>query len=207
MIIEIEGCDGVGKTTVARLLAEKIGAEYFKFPDRSTPTGKIIDRVLRTGSDGAAYVGFDPYNMQALNIVNRLEKAAELDQCYASRFNHCVCDRYVQSGVVYGSQDGLDPAWLASVVGAGVIPEADLHVLLWMDPTALDAERLAGRDREIYESRGLKGLVAQELRFLQLWQAHESDPRWVKYNTGERSANTCVEMIHSDLDYIIKAAQ
>jgi thymidylate kinase len=201
MIIEIEGCDGVGKTTVARLLAEKIGAEYFKFPDRSTPTGKVIADML-TGKTMLEATTF-----QALNIVNRLEKAAELDQCYASKFNHCVCDRYVQSAVVYGSQDGLDPAWLATVAGTQAIPEADLHVLLWMDPTALDAERLAGRDREIYESRGVKGLVAQELRFLQIWQAHESDPRWVKYSTDERSANTIAEMVHSDLDYIIKAAQ
>ena len=194
MIVEIEGCDGAGKTTVAKLLAEKIGAQYLKFPDRTTPTGRVLGDML-TGK-----VPHDPVPFQALNVVNRLECLHPLRLYAHDRDHHVVCDRYEQSAYVYGGQDGLDGEWLRLVMEAQ--PKADLHVLLWVDPETLDAERLAGRDREVYESRGVKGLVSQSIRFMQIWAQHESDPRWVKYNTAERSANTIAEMVVSDLDYI-----
>jgi dTMP kinase len=202
MIIEIEGCDGVGKTTVAKLLAEKIGAQYLKFPDRTTPTGKVIDTMLRGGGwlGEKTYLDMEPTTYQALNVVNRLEHFGTLDRCHQNQALHLVCDRYIQSAFVYGGQDNVNPEWLADLMLC--FPPPDLHVLLWVDPETLDAERLAGRDREVYESRGVKGLVSQSIRFMQIWAQHESDPRWVKYNSNERSANTIAEMVISDLDYI-----
>ena len=194
MVVEIEGCDGVGKTTVAKLLAEKIVAQYLKFPDRTTPTGRVLGDML------TSKVPHDPVTFQSLCVVNRLEHFETLDRCHQNQVLHLVCDRYIQSAFVYGGQDNVNPEWLADLMLC--FPPPDLHVLLWVDPETLDAERLAGRDREVYESRGVKGLVSQSVRFMGIWAQHESDPRWVKYNTAERSANTIAEMVHSDLDYI-----
>ena len=194
MIVEIEGCDGVGKTTVAKLLAAKLGSQYLKFPDRTTPTGHVLGDML------THKVPHDPVTFQSLCVVNRLEHFGTLDRCHQNQVLHLVCDRYIQSAFVYGGQDNVNPEWLADLMLC--FPAPDLHVLLWVDPETLDAERLAGRDREVYESRGVKGLVSQSIRFMQIWAQRESDPRWVKYNTAERSANTIAEMVRSDLDYI-----
>lgn len=189
MIIEIEGCDGVGKTTVAKKLAERIGAAYLKFPDRTTPTGQVIDVMLTEA------MAHDPVVFQALNVVNRLEYARQLLFSQGA-FQHAVCDRYEQSAYVYGEQDGLDPAWLRTIMHR--VPLADLHVLLFMDPNLLDGQRLKGRDREVYEKRGVEGLRDQQRRFMEIWHAHifNHEPGWVAFN-----AETC------DADFIVNAVE
>ena len=186
MLIEIEGCDGVGKTTVAKMLAEKIGAKYLKFPDRSTPTGMLLDVMLREPHS------FESTLFQALNVVNRLEHLKDLCSAKLEGVD-VVCDRYEQSAYVYGVMDGLDEAWLHTIMTTE--PKADLHVLLYMDPLTLDTQRLAGRDREQYERKGVAGLALQSLAFRTLWEARRDDPCWVVYDSGKMSAETIVSAI------------
>lgn len=45
--IVFEGVDRSGKTTQAKLLADRLQAHHIRFPDRSTGIGSIIDRYLR----------------------------------------------------------------------------------------------------------------------------------------------------------------
>lgn len=192
MIIAISGIDGVGKTTVAKELAGLIpGSRHVKFPDRSTPTGQVIDQMLR---DKRTH---DPVTFQALNVVNRLEHRAEILEASRSNLNHLVCDRYTEDAFVYGGQDGLPLVWLKTITS--VLPEADLHVLLTMDPMLVDSDRLAGRDREVYEQRGAKGLLSQALRFHEIWRSHEGDPRWVTYETSTFSPAHIASTIACDV--------
>ena len=46
MIISIEGVDGVGKTTIAKALADLLHIGYQKFPDRTTESGKLLADVM-----------------------------------------------------------------------------------------------------------------------------------------------------------------
>jgi dTMP kinase len=192
MIIAISGIDGVGKTTIAKELVEMLtGSKYVKFPDRTTPTGQVIDQMLR---DKRTH---DPVTFQALNVVNRLEHISEIMEAKGLRTNHLVCDRYLQDAFVYGGQDGLDEDWLKLITGT--IHDADLHVLLTMDPVLVDSDRLKGRDREVYEQRGVQGLLSQALRFKLLWDQHRGNPRWVEYETSTFSPARIASAIACDV--------
>lgn len=100
-LILIEGLDRSGKSTQCELLCEKLlllhggNCKLFKFPDRSTPVGKIIDEYLSTKdfalSDQLAHLLFS---------ANRWERAQDIHDLLNEGF-FVVMDRYVYSGVAY----------------------------------------------------------------------------------------------------------
>lgn len=145
MLVVIEGIDGCGKNAVADLVAKSIGALRLDFPNYSTDTGKLIKAMLRgeavmTGDDKLN----DPMVMQALQIVNRHEQLDVLASAAGSPDVHLVLARYMLSGFVYGSYDGLSANWLAYTQSG--LPRADLT--LWLDvPTSVAMARCAARDK------------------------------------------------------------
>lgn len=204
MLIAIEGIDGVGKTTLAKALAEKIGALYLKFPDRRTQTGVVLDQALRS-DNGFGQLG--PVTFQALQCTNRLEKWHQLAAAAGSPTIHVVADRYVASGYVYGKLDGLAPSWLDTVFAP--FPTADLQVLLVADVAKVDGERLAGRDREVYERKGLAGLRAQHEAFTQLWELKgrtEGSNIWRVFTVQHEGASALVTDCLAGIVHAVEAA-
>lgn len=54
LLIILEGCDRTGKSTQAKLLCEQYvaqgkRAELIKFPDRTTPIGRVLNEYLQRG--------------------------------------------------------------------------------------------------------------------------------------------------------------
>jgi thymidylate kinase len=198
MIIAIEGLDGSGKTTLGKLLAARLGGHYLKFPNRQTTSGKLIDHHLRS----SAYVL--PESFQALQVVNRIEQLPTLLACHNHATHHVVCDRYTASGLVYGRQDGLARADIET--WNQCLPPANLSVLLAVDPVCIDGERLKGRDREVYENRGLQGLEDQARRFEALWAERKADPTWRVFIGPDRSPQDLVTAlchVISELGYFV----
>lgn len=187
MIIAIEGLDGCGKTTLAKLLAARLAGAYLKFPNRETTSGRCIDLQLRHRTV------MWPESFQALQVVNRIEQLPTLVRSKGSPVCHCVCDRYTASAVVYGMQDGLSEADLATWNQS--LPKPDLNILLSVDPVCIDRDRLKGRDREVYENRGVQGLEDQARRFEKMWMEHDADPRWRVFIGPERSPQDLVTVI------------
>ena len=173
MIICIEGLDGVGKTTQCKLLAERLKAKLWKFPNTSdSPTGNLIykwlDREWQTVANANAPGGKrederrEALVFQALQLANRMEVAHQLLED-ASR-GHVVIDRYWPSGYAYGQADGLDGEYLIKL--HRWLPQPDLFILLDGDPDLLD-RRPGVKDR--YEAN------PEHLRkvgrfYRQLWQ-------------------------------------
>jgi thymidylate kinase len=169
MIICITGGDACGKATQSKILADRLGAALFAFPDYSTPTGKAILGNLKgewCASDGDEQVvggsradGFlsrtllAPNNalnalvLQSLMNTNRIERAAELKA--AALRGHVVLDRFDVDAIVYGLLDGLEPAWLEAV-NAQLSVKPDLYILLDASVETGFARRPERRDR--YES-------------------------------------------------------
>lgn len=101
-LIVLEGIDGVGKATQARLLAARLRAEgqkaaVFSFPDYSTDIGKIIRGVLH-GRYGDP-VKISPY---LTAVVYALDRALAADKIRAAlKRGIVISDRYTTS-MAYG---------------------------------------------------------------------------------------------------------
>ncbi|KAH8827287.1 thymidylate kinase [Flagelloscypha sp. PMI_526] len=103
--IVIEGLDRSGKSTQAGLLQSTIQenghtVELLKFPDRTTPIGKMIDAYLRSESD------LDDQAVHLLFSANRWEATSKINALLASG-TIIICDRYAFSGVAFSVAKSL----------------------------------------------------------------------------------------------------
>jgi dTMP kinase len=149
-LIALEGIDGSGKRTQAKLLVEWFGkqgfptAAYRDFPRYENLTGKAIGAHLASKWK-ATDDSIDELVFQALMTVNRFEEVPDL--LAALKQGPVVLDRYWGSGYAYGAANGLPKTWLENV--HMLLPEPD--VCLWLDiPIELSWERRPER-RDRYE--------------------------------------------------------
>jgi dTMP kinase len=162
VIVCIDGLDASGKATQSKILAERLNAKLFSFPDYSTPAGKAILAHLKgewiaadlrrvTHTNGLGEVceahwpcAHDPLVLQSLMLANRLELGAELRA--AADSGHVICDRYDAAAMVYGTLDGLDPTWLEST-NAQLPVRPDLYILIDISVEESFKRRPERRDR------------------------------------------------------------
>jgi dTMP kinase len=173
MLIVIEGCDAAGKNTLARGLHDffiEAGkpSQLFSFPNYETATGKLIQRMLKPEAPKA---GMSPDDLalifQCVMVANKLEDAPAIDFAL-NNGEHVICDRYWQSGYVYGTLDGLSPQWLWEMQHS--LPAADVCLLLDLPVEETARRRPEFRDR--YEADRKK---QEQLRiaYRQLWSEEE----------------------------------
>jgi dTMP kinase len=178
--IVIEGIDCAGKSTQARLLHELFGkcgleAMLCSFPDYGSPTGKFIKDHLHGEVYTAAVtkygvpIGHSLYDTLVFQCAQTCDKYARAGAIMAalSRGQVVVSDRWWQSGLVYGADDGLDPVWFRDVYAC--LPQADLNLLLDVSPGNVTARRADPGDR--YERDLAKQRRLRQL-YLDLW--HDS---------------------------------
>jgi len=174
----LEGIDASGKLTQAKLLAERMKAKLFSFPDYTTPMGKILKQHL-LNKWSAVSVGedielLDPMVFQAVQLANRMEHAQEIAEHLANGIP-VVADRYTPSGMVYGGSDGLDADYLERI--HRWLPIPNVHILVDIDPEQSAQRRPERRDR-YEEQEGLMEDVTE--RYRNLWQEMSSRGyRWV----------------------------
>ena len=144
MIITIEGVDRSGKSTQAAMLTEWMRGrgyetQFFKFPDYSTPAGRLISGHLKSGR-------VEPKTLHALMAENRRERLGDIRRAM-SEAHVLVMDRYVESNMAYGLANGLSRKWLAGLDKD--MPKSDAVILL-----DIDAAKSFGRrgDGDSFES-------------------------------------------------------
>ncbi len=179
MLIAVEGGDRGGKSTQCARIVEHLNAggesaELFKFPDRTTPIGALIDAYLQCKIEVAAAA------VPLLFSANRWECAERLEALLSSG-THVVLDRYAYSGVAYSAARGLPLAWCKAPDAGLPQPDLVLEVVL------PDEERTtrAGFGGERYEQDEMQRAVA--LRFAELRGAEiASGVAWVPVDgTGD----------------------
>lgn len=160
LMIVVEGCDRAGKSTqceklVHNLKTQGLEAEYIKFPDRTTQTGKMIDDYLQQKNeldDHAIHLLFSANRWEAMkSIAGKLNKNKTL-----------VVDRYAFSGVAFSAAKGLDLAWCQHPDVGLISPD----LVLFLDLAIDEAERRGGFGEERYEKRELQIKVRNEFRKL-----------------------------------------
>lgn len=164
MIVCLEGIDASGKATQAKLLANRLHAFLYSFPDYETRTGRLINQHLR--DEWCAYPQ-DPQSdalvFQSLMLTNRMELAPTIMR-HRLNSQDVVLDRYWPSGVVYGGADGIDLDYLIEIHKN--LPQAHHYLLLDVEPSASSDRRPERRDR--YEAQ--QGLMSDAAnRYRELW--------------------------------------
>ena len=150
-LVALEGIDGCGKSTQARLLAGRLGA-VSTFEPGATPLGASL-RTLLLARDGDPVV---PRAEALMMAADRAQHVAEVIIPALQAGRWVVTDRFSASTLAYqGYGRGLDRAALDALVGwatGGLRP--DLTVLFDL-PVEVAASRRRGDGDDRMEAEGL----------------------------------------------------
>ncbi len=158
LFIAFEGPEGSGKTTQARILADRLQAAGFDADATREPGGTDVGERLRK-------ILLEEYTLQRLDArvqtllvsAARAQHVVERIKPRLKRGGVVVCDRFAASTLAYqGAGFGLDRRLLeqvAEVASAGVAP--DLVVLVDIDVETGLSRSLARRDADWEKAGGV----------------------------------------------------
>jgi dTMP kinase len=150
LFVSLEGIDGSGKSTQAKLLAEVLGPETLTIRE---PGGTdAAERIRELLADPA--LELDPFAELLLFLAARADLTERVIRPALEAGREIVSDRFADSSVAYqGAARGLGVGEVISLTDAatdGLWP--DLTILLRVDPE-VGLKRADGDDR--FESEGL----------------------------------------------------
>ena len=153
MFISLEGIDGSGKTTQAKLLADALGEQTLLVREPGgTQAGERIRELLKDPS-----LELDPLAELLLFCAARSELVGEVLVPARDQGRDVVCDRFSDSSVAYqGVARGLGAdrvEEICDLATGGVWP--DLTLLLRIDPGRA-AKRIGRRAADRFEGEGIE---------------------------------------------------
>ena len=198
-IIAVDGLDGTGKSTYAKMLKEILSDQYSgdvflqHFPVYENKTGKEIKEFLLHHAD--ADDEEKRLQMIDLQIKNRKEWWEEFiptlkDMTYRPIL---VADRYMASNDIYNAI--LCNKWEDEVAKIHMIeynnpqPSPDLQIFVFCDPR-LQKRRLKGKKRDKYEAWSYQKRLNHKL------------PKYIKLYTQKYQNTVCIPTHCLDVSYV-----
>lgn len=189
-LILIEGLDRSGKSTQASILASKFtSSQLIKFPDRSTPIGKLINEYLTNKS-----FSLNDQSAHLLFLANRWELNQQIQELLNKGY-FVILDRYIYSGIAYtlakneindesislgkNSKQLGDVDWLLAPDKG--LPKPDLTLFLTLDLEEISKRKGWGDER--YELQQFQAKVKD--CFLQVLDT--KDPSICIVDVGEKN--------------------
>lgn len=197
--ITVEGIDGCGKSTQARLLAEDLERAGYDVLALREPGGVAISEKIRA-------LLLDPANAEMsatcellLYEAARAQLVHEVVAPALAGGRVVVCDRFYDSTTAYQGYAGgvpLDAVTRANELAVGACAP-DLTLVFDIDP-ALAAERTVSRAQDRMEAKG----IAYQQRVAEGFRAiAAADPARVKLIDAARD----IDAIHADVMVAVRA--
>lgn len=157
--IALEGGEGAGKSTQARLLAETLRARGMDVivtrEPGGTPGAEAIRRLVLEGTPDDKGEGWNPHAEALLFAAARSDHVQRLIRPALARGTWVICDRFLDSSRAYqGGGGGLSDAdilMLHQIGSQGLLP--DLTLLIEVSPDVA-IERVARRDGGVSDRIG-----------------------------------------------------
>lgn len=151
--VVLEGLDGAGTTTQARLLCERLRAAgslvHVTAEPSGGPAGALVRQILTrrvSGPEG----GFDPAALALLFAADRLDHvAAEIAPKLRAGFD-VVSDRFTLSSLAYQGVTTGDMAWVELLNARAAVPDVTVFLRVRAD-VAFRRRQAVTVDREIFE--------------------------------------------------------
>jgi dTMP kinase len=147
LFITFEGPDGSGKTTQARLLAERLRGLRDDVLHAREPGGTVIGDQIRQIVHDVRHAEMQPRAELLLYSASRAQLVGQVIQPHLAQGGIVICDRYSDSSLAYqGYGRGLDLEALRAIqvfATAGLVP--DLTFYLDLDVEEGLRRRLAGQ--------------------------------------------------------------
>jgi len=174
MFIAFEGGEGCGKSTQAKLLAERLGAVLTREPGATEIGAQLRQLMLSNSTNGLAA------RAEALLMAaDRAQHIAEVVQPALDRGQHVVSDRSIYSTLAYqgyGRQLGTtDLLAISTWALNGRLPDVVVFISV---PTEILNERLAKRNLDRFEREGADFFARINDGFTHLRQ--EDPDRWIE---------------------------
>jgi len=149
LFIALEGGEGAGKTTQARLLAIWLREQGFDVETTREPGATKVGMRLRALLLDTTHAGMSPRAEALMYAADRAEHVSAVIEPALARGAVVITDRYVDSSLAYqGAARGLrteDVGWLSRWATGGLTP--DLTILLDLPPQAGLGRRARSADR------------------------------------------------------------
>jgi dTMP kinase len=162
--IVLEGLDGAGTTTQARLLGERLrGAGrtvHVTAEPSGGPVGTLIRQVLTGRVQGRAGERLEPTALALLFAADRIDHFdVEIAPKLAGGID-VVSDRFTLSSLAYQGLDLGDPDWVEAVNRRAAAPSLVLFLRVRAE-VAMRRRRAASLDRELFEVEAFQRKVAR----------------------------------------------
>lgn len=174
LFITLEGTDGSGKSTQARLLARALRSRGYRVTDTREPGGTPLGERVRTALFDSDAPPKTPMAVALLYAASRAQLVSDVIRPRLEAGDIVVADRYADSTLAYQAfGQGLDLHDMRSLVAlatGGLMPDLTLYIDV---PPAVAMARMDGRGEtnwldaqsEVFHSRvrhGYLRLAAQE---------------------------------------------
>ncbi|MGB8931099.1 MAG: dTMP kinase [Anaeromyxobacteraceae bacterium] len=161
----VEGLDGAGTTTQARLLGDRLRSAgrrvHVTAEPSGGPVGALVRQILSGRLRGRAPDGaFDADALALLFAADRVDHArAEILPALAEGID-VISDRYTLSSLAYQSLTTGDPRWVQAINSRAPAPDVTIFLRVGHS-VAFERRRAASHAREIYEKAAFQRRVAE----------------------------------------------
>ncbi|HDD42429.1 MAG TPA: dTMP kinase [Nitrososphaeria archaeon] len=143
LLIALEGIDGAGKTTIAKMIVERLDRLGIEARYTMEPTRSLFGRILR---DMALESGVDPRLEALLFAADRIYHLEKVVKPLLARGVIVVSDRYLHSSLAYQSVTTGDSRWVEELNKFARKPDLGIYL-------------------DVRPSEGLKRLKRRKTRF------------------------------------------